>query len=107
MYHGGTWAKVDYAGAAGTTQLTGISNANVIIGFSTSTEPSTAFLYANGAFKVISVPNSFITIAQRNRAEWTHHGNDGAEWIKYTWNYCCLQVNNWDDARFIVLFGRD
>ena len=43
--------------------LTGISNANVIIGFSTSTEPSTAFLYANGVFKVISVPNSFYTIA--------------------------------------------
>src|SRR5437879_12809575 len=64
MYHGGTWAKVDYAGAAGTTQLTGISNANVIVGFSTSTEPSIAFLYANGVFKVISVPNSFNTIVQ-------------------------------------------
>jgi len=64
LYHGGSWAKVDYPGAPGTTQVTGISNANVIVGFSTSTEPSIAFLYANGVFKVISVPNSFNTIVQ-------------------------------------------
>jgi hypothetical protein len=62
IYHGGTWAKIDFpSSGAGTTQVVGISNNNVVVGFNTSNEPYTSFLYANGAFKVISVPNSFST----------------------------------------------
>lgn len=62
IYHSGTWAKIDYpSGGAGTTQVVGISNNNVVVGFNTANEPSTSFLYANGVFKVISVPNSFST----------------------------------------------
>jgi len=41
--------------------VVGISNNNVVVGFNTSNEPYISFLYANGAFKVISVPNSFST----------------------------------------------
>ena len=62
IYHGGTWAKVDYPGSSGTTQVTGISNGNVVVGFSTSQEPYIPFLYANGTFKVISVPNASFTL---------------------------------------------
>ena len=62
IYHSGTWAKIDFpSGGAGTTQVVGISNNNVVVGFNTANEPSTSFLYANGTFKVISVPNSFST----------------------------------------------
>lgn len=62
IYHSGTWAKIDYpSGGAGTTQVVGISNNNVVVGFNTSNEPYTSFLYANGTFKVISVPNAFST----------------------------------------------
>jgi hypothetical protein len=62
IYHGGTWAKVDYpSGRAGTTQVVAISNNNVVVGFNTSNEPYISFLYANGIFEVISVPNTFST----------------------------------------------
>lgn len=63
LYHSGTWAKLDYpGGAAGTTQVVGISNANAVVGFNTTQEPQTSFLYSNGTFKAISVPNSFSTL---------------------------------------------
>jgi hypothetical protein len=61
IFHSGSWAQVDYPGSNGQTQLVGISNASVVVGFSTLQEPYVSFLYANGAFKVISVPNSFST----------------------------------------------
>ena len=54
IYGSGKWAKVDYPGTAGTTQFLGISNANLIIGLSTSTEAGFTFIYTNGKFKVIS-----------------------------------------------------
>jgi hypothetical protein len=54
----GKWAKVDYPGAVGFTQLLGISNANVVLGFSTSTESGFSFIYSNGVFKVISDPKA-------------------------------------------------
>ena len=40
-----------------------ISDAGVIIGRSNTTKHGTAFLYKNGVFKVIAVPNSFSTSA--------------------------------------------
>ena len=62
IYHGGTWAQVDYPGPAGTTQVTGISNGNMVVRISTSQEPYIPFIYVNGAFKVISVPNASFTL---------------------------------------------
>jgi hypothetical protein len=62
IYHGGTWAQVDYPGPAGITQVTGISNANVVVGISTSQEPDIPFIYVSGTFKVISVPNASFTL---------------------------------------------
>jgi hypothetical protein len=62
VYHGGSWAKIDYPGPAGTTQVTGISNGNVVVGISTSQEPYIPFIYVNGTFKVISVPNASFTL---------------------------------------------
>lgn len=78
IYHSGTWAKIDYpSGGAGTTQVVGISNNNVVVGFNTSNEPSTSFLYANGTFKVISVPNSFDTLVTGISANGVISGNVG------------------------------
>ena len=54
IYSSGKWAKVDYPGTSGMTQLLGISNGNVILGLSTSTESGFTFIYSNGKFKVIS-----------------------------------------------------
>lgn len=54
IFSNGKWAKVDYPGTSGTTQLLGISNGNVILGLSTSTESGFTFIYTNGKFKVIS-----------------------------------------------------
>jgi hypothetical protein len=63
IYHSGTWAQVDFPGTGGgASSLIGISDANAMIGINTSNEPPSSFLYANGAFKVISVPNSYETI---------------------------------------------
>ncbi len=59
LYHGGTWALVDYpSGSPGNTQLVGISNTNVAIGFFTRLQTYISFLYANGVFKNIFVPNA-------------------------------------------------
>jgi hypothetical protein len=59
IYHNGQWAPFDFG--ANTTQVFGISNANKIVGVSTSNEPPTSFIYENGTFKVISYPNAFST----------------------------------------------
>ncbi len=57
LYHGGTWAQVDYSTNPGTS-LDAISNANVVVGHFQWLSTYTSFLYANGVFKNISVPNS-------------------------------------------------
>jgi hypothetical protein len=58
IYQSGEWATLDFPNAVDTA-LVGISNAGIIVGnasfFGASSE---AFLYKNGAFKVISVPNA-------------------------------------------------
>jgi probable HAF family extracellular repeat protein len=59
IYHNGQWAPFDFG--ANTTQVFGISNANKIVGVSTSNEPPTSFIYENNVFKVISYPNAFST----------------------------------------------
>jgi hypothetical protein len=59
LYHGGTWAQVDYpSGSAGNTSLDGISNNNVIVGHFQRLSTYISFLYANGVFKNIFVPNA-------------------------------------------------
>jgi probable HAF family extracellular repeat protein len=58
LYYRGTWANLEYPGANSTIPL-GISDAGVIVGNSSSADGSaTAFLYKNGVFKAISVPNT-------------------------------------------------
>ena len=52
IFHNGQWATLDYPHALD-TRLFGITNAGQIIGSAGS-----LFLYENGTFKVISVPNS-------------------------------------------------
>jgi hypothetical protein len=42
----------------------GISNAGVIIGVDNEHDPNTSFLYKDGIFKVIAVPNSFQTLVK-------------------------------------------
>jgi hypothetical protein len=55
IYANGKWATLEYPKVRlGTTILSGISNANTIIGFNSSTSQGTAFLYKNGVFKVIA-----------------------------------------------------
>lgn len=59
LYHGGSWAQVDYpSGSPGNTQLIGISNGNVVIGSFQRLQTLISFLYANGVFKNISVPKA-------------------------------------------------
>jgi hypothetical protein len=65
VFYNGKWVSVNYPGKLSeTTQLFAISNAGVMVGTNTQDEPPTAFLYENGLFKVISVPNSFVTQVQ-------------------------------------------
>src|SRR5437660_1526667 len=52
IFHNGQWATLDYPHASDTL-LFGITNAGQIIGYA-----GPLFLYENGTFKVISVPNS-------------------------------------------------
>jgi hypothetical protein len=65
VLYNGKWVSVEYPGKlSGTTQLFGISNAGVMIGTNTQDEPYTSFLHESGLFKVISVPDSFVTQVQ-------------------------------------------
>ena len=59
IFHNGQWATLDYPQAVA-TNLIGITNAGKIIGKARVTTPwsDILFLYENGTFKVISVPNS-------------------------------------------------
>ena len=59
LYHGGSWAKVDYpSGNPGNTSLEGISNNNVVVGHFQRLSTYISFLYANGVFKNIFVSNA-------------------------------------------------
>ena len=57
IFHNGQWATLDYPQAVA-TDLIGITNARKIIGKARVNSSDTLFLYENGIFKVISVPNS-------------------------------------------------
>jgi hypothetical protein len=58
LYHGGSWAQVDYPNGPGNTQLVGVSNKNVVVGHFQMLSTYISFLYANGVFKNIFVPNA-------------------------------------------------
>ena len=57
VYYGGSWATLNFPNST-TTSLVGINNAGIIIGNALVSGYSTAFLYENGVFKVISPPGS-------------------------------------------------
>jgi len=57
IFHNGQWATLDYPQAVA-TNLIGITNDGKIIGKARVNSFDTLFLYENGTFKVISVPNS-------------------------------------------------
>jgi len=59
--HGLQWATLDYPNSTITTELFGISNAGVIVGI---TGGPRSFIYVNGTFKLIKVPNSIATEAR-------------------------------------------
>ena len=76
LYHGGSWAKVDYpSGSPGNTQLVGISNNNVAVGSFQRLSTYISFLYANGAFKNIIVPNADSTQVTGISAQGVISGN--------------------------------
>jgi hypothetical protein len=60
ILHNGTWATLDYPNSS-RTELLGISNAGVIVGLNHATQQGISFMYVNGAFKTINIPNSFLT----------------------------------------------
>src|SRR5262249_36983725 len=57
IFHNGQWAKLDYPNASDTV-LVGITNAGKIIGNADVNASTTLFLFENGRFKVITLPNS-------------------------------------------------
>ena len=56
IFHNGQWATLDFPQAVA-TNLIGITNARKIIGKARVNSSDTLFLYENGTFKIISVPN--------------------------------------------------
>ena len=56
IFHNGQWATLDYPNAFD-TQLIGITNAGTVIGYVQTNTFTGYFLYENGTFKVISLPN--------------------------------------------------
>jgi len=59
IYSNGQWAKLNYPNSMLQTELTGISNSNLIVGTTIRGSNATAsFLYKNGTFKKIIMPNS-------------------------------------------------
>jgi hypothetical protein len=60
-YHNGQWATVAYPVTNADTTLLGISNAGVILAEVDSLGPPLYFMYVNGVFKQIDVPNSSFT----------------------------------------------
>ena len=61
LYHGGSWAQVDFPNGPGNTQLVGISSKNVVVGHFQMLSTFISFMYANGVFKDIFVPNADTT----------------------------------------------
>ena len=61
IYHNGQWATLDYPGTNVDTFLLGISNSGVVLGEVEPLGPPIYFMYANGVFKQIDVPNSSFT----------------------------------------------
>jgi hypothetical protein len=61
IFNNEQWAELDWPKPTNGTELRGISNNGLIVGISHDTEQGTSFLYANGKFKIIRVPNSFLT----------------------------------------------
>jgi hypothetical protein len=59
IFHNGHWATLDYPHSS-YTLLVGITNGGKIIGnaYLFGSSAATLFLYENGTFKVISIPNS-------------------------------------------------
>ena len=57
IFHNGQWATLDYPHVSN-TELVGITNAGKIFGLTFENAITTAFLYENGTFKVIPLPNS-------------------------------------------------
>jgi probable HAF family extracellular repeat protein len=56
IYSGRQWATLDYPKATA-TDLVGLANGGTIVGNGQVNGTAVAFLYSNGAFKTISVPN--------------------------------------------------
>jgi len=59
MYNSGQWAAVNYPSSTLQTELSGVSDSNLIIGTTIKGSNATgSFLYKNGTFKKIVMPNS-------------------------------------------------
>ncbi len=59
IYNNGQWAKLNYPSSTLQTELTGISDSNLIIATTIKGSNSTgSFLYKSGTFKKIVMPNS-------------------------------------------------
>jgi hypothetical protein len=59
IYNNGQWATLNYPDSTLQTTLSGISNANLIVGTTIKGSTTTgSFLYQNGTFKKIVMPNS-------------------------------------------------
>jgi len=59
IYNNGQWAKLDYPNSLLQTELTSNSDSNLIIGTTVKSSNATgSFLYKNGTFKNIVMPNS-------------------------------------------------
>lgn len=56
VYRNGNFAKLDYPGA-GNTNLTGVSDAGVIVGNAGTSSGPRSFMHKNGTFKIIADPN--------------------------------------------------
>jgi hypothetical protein len=64
IYSNGKWATLNYPSSTLETMLSGISNANLIVGSTAKGRSSItltgSFLYKSGAFKKILMPNSSV-----------------------------------------------
>jgi len=57
IFNNGQWATLDYPNASATV-LVGITNTDAIVGNAFVNASTTPFLYKNGTFKIIAIPNS-------------------------------------------------
>jgi len=83
IYHNGEWSTLDYPSSTRQTQLTGISNAGLIVGTTIHGNIfKGSFLYKNGVFKVIPnlssiVPTEVTGISPRHGLITGSAGSDG------------------------------